>query len=228
MTTNQTAQIYDRLRGAILSLELMPGERLTERGLEGAFAASRTPVRAALLRLETEGLVQRGDRGFSVAPIDVSEIGWVAELRAALEPQAARLAIARATDDDIAHLAELVRAHEPHDRGATEAPTRGAFHERLADLSGNPLIADAVRGALTRIERTRWLDVRSPQTRERAWEEHRAIAAAIAARDADSAARLVEVHIVQTNERLVEYLGREHLGLRARGLAIRPAAGTQK
>jgi len=224
MTSNQTAQIYDRLRAAILSLELVPGERLTERGLEGQFAASRTPVRAALLRLETQGLVLRGDRGFAVAPIDLDEIGWVAELRAAVEPQAVRLAVERASDGEIAALAALFDSHDEPE----EVRANGTFHERLAELSGNPLIVETVRGALTRIERTRWLDVRSPETRARAWEEHRAVVAAISARDADSAARLVEQHILHTNERLVELLDREHPGLRARGLMIRSAFGTQK
>ncbi len=222
MNTSQTAQIYDRLRRAILSLELVPGERLTERGLEAELAASRTPVRAALLRLETEGLVQRGERGFAVAPIDLAEIGWVAELRAAVEPQAVRLAVARATDAELAGLVAMVGEQQADGVGGN-----GAFHERLAELSGNPLIVETVRGALTRIERTRWLDVRSPETRARAWEEHRAVAEALAGRDAESAARLVEAHIVHTNERLIDYLAREHPGLRARGLAIR-TGGTQK
>ena len=101
-----------------------------------------------------------------------------------------------------------------------------AFHERLAELSGNPLIVETVRGALTRIERTRWLDVRSPEARARAWDEHRAVVAAIAARDADRAARLVEDHVLNTNARLLEFLGREHPGLRARGLTIGVASGT--
>ena len=223
MPTNQTVQIYDRLRAAILSLELVPGERLTERGLEAQFAASRTPVRAALLRLETQGLVLRGDRGFAVAPIDLDEIGWVAELRAAVEPQAVRLAVARASDADIAALAALFDSHDE----PGEVRANGTFHERLAELSGNPLIVETVRGALTRIERTRWLDVRSPETRARAWEEHRAVVAAISDRDADSAARLVEEHILHTNDRLVELLARQNPGLRARGLTVHSAFGTQ-
>ena len=224
MPTNQTVQIYDRLRAAILSLDLVPGERLTERGLEGQFAASRTPVRAALLRLETQGLVLRGDRGFAVAPIDLDEIGWVAELRAAVEPQAVRLAVARASDADIAALAALFDSHDE----SGEVRANGTFHERLAELSGNPLIVETVRGALTRIERTRWLDVRSPETRARAWEEHRAVVAAISDRDADSAARLVEEHILHTNDRLVELLARQNPGLRARGLTVHSGFGTQK
>ena len=50
---SQMLQIHDQLREMILSLDLTPGERLTERWLEGHFAGSRTPIRAALARLES-------------------------------------------------------------------------------------------------------------------------------------------------------------------------------
>ncbi|TIX38987.1 MAG: GntR family transcriptional regulator, partial [Mesorhizobium sp.] len=54
---SQMQNVEKHLRGMILGLEIGPGERLTERWIESRFGASRTPVRAALLRLETEGLV---------------------------------------------------------------------------------------------------------------------------------------------------------------------------
>jgi DNA-binding GntR family transcriptional regulator len=204
MTTTQTAQIYDRLRAAILSLELAPGERLTERGLEAAFAASRTPVRAALLRLDAEGLVQRGERGFAVAPIDTVEIGQLAELREAVEVAAIRLAVERASAEDLAALVALL----DESRGSADVvPAGDAFHEQLARLSGNPLLADSVRGAMTRLARTRWLEARTAESRESAWREHRAILDAVEARDADRAAGLVADHIRGTNRRLLASLG---------------------
>jgi len=71
---SQMVQIHGQLRDMILSLDIGPGERLTERWLEGRFQGSRTPVRAALVRLEAEGLVQRDGRNWIVAPIDLGEI----------------------------------------------------------------------------------------------------------------------------------------------------------
>ncbi|MES2171553.1 MAG: GntR family transcriptional regulator [Actinomycetota bacterium] len=214
----QTAQIYDRLRAAILALELAPGERLTERGLEAAFAASRTPVRAALLRLDSEGLVQRGERGFAVAPIDTVEIGQLAELREAVEVAAIRLAVGRASADDIAALGALL----DESRGSTDAvPAGDAFHEQLARLSGNGLLADSVRGAMTRLARTRWLEARTVESRESAWREHRAIVDAVEARDADRAARLVAEHIRGTNQRLLASLGEGARHIRVTGPEIK-------
>ncbi len=98
---------YDRLRAAILSLEFVPGERLSERGLESVLGASRTPIRAALMRLENEGLTQRAGRGWQVSPIDLAEVRAVMEYREALEVAAVTLAVERATDEELAALRAL-------------------------------------------------------------------------------------------------------------------------
>jgi DNA-binding GntR family transcriptional regulator len=265
---SQTKQLYGRLRAAILALDLVPGERLTERGLEAGFAASRTPVRAALGRLDAEGLVQRDGRGWIVSPIDLAEIGSLAELREAVEGAAIRLAVERASDADIAAVAALLDGARPHGQAAADAVADavvdsavgaaadvaaataagadadadadadaatdadaehgvragGDFHEELTRLSGNPVMVDTVRGAMTRLARTRWLEVRTPAAREQAWGEHRAVLDALTARDADLAARLLTGHIRGTNQRLLEALAADSRRLRGHGLAVVPEA----
>ncbi|HHW2572397.1 TPA: GntR family transcriptional regulator, partial [Pseudomonas aeruginosa] len=72
MTVIQQAE--ERLRRLILDMEIGPGERLTERWLEGQTGASRSSIRTALVRLEAEGLVAREGRGWLVPPIDLQEI----------------------------------------------------------------------------------------------------------------------------------------------------------
>lgn len=223
--TSQTVQLFDRLRAAVLNLDLLPGEHLTERGLEAAFDASRTPVRAALMRLESEGLAQRDGRGWIVAPIDIDEIRALAELRQAVETAAVRLAATRASSAEIAALAELLECARPagdDEEGDEEAGLRagGDFHVELAALSGNAPMTDAVRGAMTRLARTRWLEVRTPESRARAWGEHRAVVEALQSGDGDGAATLLGEHIRSTNERLVGFLSGERRRLRAHGLSI--------
>jgi DNA-binding GntR family transcriptional regulator len=83
---SQLFQIHGQLREMILSLDLAPGERLTERWLEGRFEGSRTPIRAALARLESEDLVRRDGRNWMVAPIDLSELEALAEFRELWKP----------------------------------------------------------------------------------------------------------------------------------------------
>jgi DNA-binding GntR family transcriptional regulator len=216
----QSTQLYDRLRAAILALDLAPGATLTERGLESLFDASRTPARAALTRLETEGLVQREGRGWIVAPIDLGEIQALAELREAIESAAVRLSIERASDQDIDDVSARLSTSRPAFDEEEGVRAGGDFHVQLAELSGNPFMVDAVRGAMTRLARTRWLEVRSPQSREKAWDEHAAILAAVRTRNPDLAATLIAEHIRGTNERLLSFLSAEHRRLRGSGLAI--------
>jgi DNA-binding GntR family transcriptional regulator len=222
---SQTVQLFDRLRAAVLNLDLLPGERLTERGLEAAYAASRTPVRAALMRLESEGLTQRDGRGWIVAPIDLDEIKALAELREAVEAAAVRLAAVRASDADIAALSELVDSARPVGDEEQGLRAGGDFHVELAALSGNGPMTETVRSAMTRLARTRWLDVRTPESRENAWAEHRAVVEALASRDGERASSLLGRHIRSTNERLVGFLSGERRRLRAHGLAIVDGAG---
>ncbi|MGA1836388.1 GntR family transcriptional regulator [Herbiconiux sp. 11R-BC] len=217
---NQTAQLFESVRTAVLTLELAPGERLTERGLEARFEASRTPVRAALMRLESEGLVQRDGRGWIVAPLDIDEIRALAELREAVESAAVRLAAVRASGADIEALAELLESARPVADEEHGVRAGGDFHVELAQLSGNALMAEAVRGAMTRLARTRWLEVRTPEAREHAWAEHRAVVEALRERDGARAAALVSAHIRDTNERLVTFLTDERRRLRGHGVAI--------
>jgi DNA-binding GntR family transcriptional regulator len=207
--TSQTSQLYDRVRAAILALDLSPGERLTERGLEAAFAGSRTPVRAALSRLETEGLAQRDGRGWRVAPIDLGEIRALAELREAVECAAVRLAAERASDESIAAVARAIEASRPATDEEEGLRAGSDFHVLLAGLSGNTAMVETVRGAMTRLARTRWLEVRRPEARATAWAEHRAIVSALATRDAETASRLLATHIRGTNDRLLHFLSTE-------------------
>lgn len=212
----ESSGVYARLRAQILDLDRVPGSRLTERGLETELGASRTPLRAALMRLEGEGLVSRDGRAWQVSPIDLGEIAQLSELRDAVETAAARLSCARAADADIAALAAQLDGFDPG-RPTDEAVHAGTeFHVRLAALSGNAFFADAVDSAMTRLARSRWLVVRS----EEPWEEHREILRCVAARRADDAAELIHEHIVGTHARLLAALGADARMLRGRGLAI--------
>lgn len=217
---SQTTHLYERFRSAVLTLELLPGERLTERGLEERFAGSRTPVRAALMRLEAEGLVQRDGRGWVVAPIDPVEIGAIAEYREAVESQAVRLAVERASDAELDALAVLLDAARPSPDEETGIRAGDEFHVELASLCGNPFFVDAVRSSMTRLARTRWLEVRTAESREQAWREHRELLDAVQARDADRAASLSAAHVRGTNQRLLAFLTAEHRRLRGHGVSV--------
>jgi DNA-binding GntR family transcriptional regulator len=211
---------YGRLRTAILSLELIPGERISERGLESLLEASRTPIRAALMRLENEGLTQREGRGWKVTPIDLAEVRAVMEYREAVEVAAVRLAVGRAGDDELAALRTLAGTHRGCDDEESGLRDFSDFHLALVRLSRNQFLADGMAGALTRLSRIRWLGVRTPESRAGARDEHLDIARAVSARDADAAVALTVAHNHGTRERLLACLTEERRHLRGRGLAI--------
>jgi DNA-binding GntR family transcriptional regulator len=217
---SHTVVIFERLRSEILELDRMPGARLTERALETEFQASRTPVRAALMRLEAEGLVVRDGRAWQIAPINLGEIAALSELREAVESAGVRLACMRAADDDIAAVRELLDSFEPGSSNDASVNAGTEFHVELARLSGNPFFTSSVESAMTRMARTRWLEIRTDAARRQAWAEHKAIIERLSARDGDGAAQLVVEHIQGTHSRLTSALDADRRQLRARGLSI--------
>jgi len=99
----------DRIRDAILSGELSPGEKVGEVELSQVLTVSRGPVREALVRLEQEGLVvSEWHRGTTVVEFTKSDIRQLATLRLALEQMAASEASREATREDLLSLHEIV------------------------------------------------------------------------------------------------------------------------
>ncbi|MBZ9675129.1 GntR family transcriptional regulator [Mesorhizobium sp. ES1-1] len=217
---SQMQSVEKQLRHMILGLEIGPGEKLTERWIENRFGASRTPVRAALLRLETEGLVSRDGRGWSVSPINLAELEQIAVYREAVEVAALRLTCALA-DRSAVDVIEAMLESCDNDTPREEWHRVGMdFHIELARLSANEFLFRAVRDSMTRLSRARWLEVRDEAALARAWAEHRAILAAVRLGDAEEAARLLTSHIVGSRDRLVTSLANDRRGLRARGFAV--------
>jgi DNA-binding GntR family transcriptional regulator len=108
-TASLADKAYHEIRSLIVALELAPGAVIEERALMGKLGIGRTPVREALRRLAHERLVEvYPRRGMFVTGVDVRELARLSEVRAVLEPEAARLAAERATDDDRAAIAGLL------------------------------------------------------------------------------------------------------------------------
>jgi DNA-binding GntR family transcriptional regulator len=106
---------YHAIRGLIVSLALAPGALIDERALVEALGMSRTPVREALRRLAQERLVEvYPRRGMFVTGVDVRELARLSEVRAVLEPEAARWAAERATDAEREELAQLLEEIDGH------------------------------------------------------------------------------------------------------------------
>jgi DNA-binding GntR family transcriptional regulator len=108
-TVSLADQAFHAIRELIVTLELAPGAVMNERELIERLAIGRTPVREALRRLAQEQLVEvYPRRGIFVTTVDVRDLARLCEVRAVLEPEAARLAAERATQVDLDELASLL------------------------------------------------------------------------------------------------------------------------
>ncbi len=145
----------EKLREAIMAQRFRPGQRLVERDLCEQTGVSRSSVREALRHLEAEGLIERsGSRGLTVVSITAEEAQQIYEVRAAIEPEMARLFAMRATDEDFAALSTslvaLERAIETRII-ADYVEALDAFFDTLIGGSRNEVAGRVVRTLRARI-----------------------------------------------------------------------------
>jgi DNA-binding GntR family transcriptional regulator len=192
-------QVHDHLRDEIISGSLTPGTELHEVALAASFGVSRGPIREALGRLATEGLVTiRPRRGAVVRALSSEEFIEAYQVREALEMMAVRLAVPKLTEADLDAMERLVEemaelADEEDVQGFFDA--NAEFHQRFFEASGNGMLAGLyrqIRGQIDR-HRLRSLELRGELSRSVA--EHRAILSAARARDVERAVALASEHI---------------------------------
>jgi DNA-binding GntR family transcriptional regulator len=199
---------YVALRAMAMSYRFQPGQRLNEGELARELEISRTPLREAMHRLVSEGLLALvPGRGFFARPLEVKEVFDLYEARLGLEIAIVELACERATDEWLAamdlYLDDSVQVQE-------SAPVEHllqldeGFHERLAEVTGNAELLRMLRNINARIHFFRWVDMQGRRDLTQA--EHRALVAAIRARDAATASDLARVHITRRLDQIVEVM----------------------
>jgi len=203
-------RVYEALLGLIGAGVLAPGTPLDEQALAARLGVSRTPLRAAIARLAQEGLVVNLPyRGASVRRFTVAEIDGLYEVRAALEALAARKAAARMSADGLATIAALLdEGQAALAAGDVEAygQADARFHRALAEVAGNPTLTETLDGLRRRIHLFRDLANRQPGLRERTARERELILDALARRDGDGAAALLEQHIDHIRRTVLQQL----------------------
>ena len=201
---NAADSVYQTLREAIVEGRLEPGDSLIEWHVARQFGTSRTPVREALLRLETEGLAFRVPRrGLVVRQISEHEIFEVYAVRTALEALAAREAANEAMPSDISQLRwvnqRLAEAIKRADFESVPALTN-EFHQALANAAHNAMLHRFIVQAQDWTRRVGTPTVSLPGRRAAAVREHARLIDAIAGRDADTAERLAREHMATGRE----------------------------
>lgn len=146
--------VYEVLREAILSGAFSPGERLRQEALATAIGVSRLPVRAALLRLDAEGLVEfHPRRGAVVQTLTHDEITEIYELRDLLETYALRKSMQRMTPERIARLRELAEQLDAEAEGDPFVDMRVRFYRELYDAEGAPRLTELIEGLRSSVGR---------------------------------------------------------------------------
>jgi len=202
---------FFQLRKDIVEGKLAAGSKLSETGLAKRYAVSRAVVREAINRLETCHLVERrANVGARVVALSPERLVSLYQVRESLEGMAARLAAINMNDDEIADLMSLLETHlETVQSGETYYQEAGDvdFHYRIILGSKNDhLIAMLTEGIyhLIRMYRVQ-LGMAGPRVTT-AFDEHRAIAQAIANRDQELAEILMRRHILYTRNNLAKKL----------------------
>jgi DNA-binding GntR family transcriptional regulator len=149
--------VYDAVLGLLMDQVIEPGSRASIDGIARQLNVSPTPVREALARLESEGLVvKKALKGYTAAPLlDSDGLRQLFEMRRLLEPYAARNAAGELNADALQQLAELCEAMHRSGEAAHTGEDRfkdykdfanqdAEFHRLIAEHSGNALLADAI------------------------------------------------------------------------------------
>ncbi len=192
---------YEMILDAIDTGTYKPGDRLVENELAERFGVSRTPIREALQRLETQSLLTRDGRSLIVASLDHSQLAELYVVRAELEGLAAYLAAQHAAPEEIRVLREMVE----EDRqllGNPSALSRAnrRFHKQLHLASHNRYLVqqlDLVHRSMALLATT---SLAAEGRSEDAISEHDAIVSAIEVRDQDAARAALRKHISRAFE----------------------------
>jgi DNA-binding GntR family transcriptional regulator len=197
------------LREMIISGELSASEPLRQRDLAGRFGVSQTPVREALRRLESEGLVVNDPhRGATVAESRNGIVQDNSQIRAALEPLGARLAALAITDEQIAELQRLNDAmvalkgdDEPY------GELNRQFHFAIYEAAGSPMLLSMMRLLWHAMPQ----GPRVTRPHAESATQHQELIVALAAHDPERAARITQQHILST-EHLADEITRQEQG----------------
>jgi len=216
---NSGAVAYDELRRRIVMLQLQPGADLDEANLGNELGISRTPLREALVRLASEGLVTvHPNRGARVASLELTQLQEHLEAFDLVQRAATKLAALRRTDEDLEIIEKHVEAFEQATRDEdTErmVESNWELHQAIGAACGNRVIQKFYSSQLTESLRVARLAMSyeaygSVEAHDRhvseILREHRELLDALERRDAQTAERLAGSHSNLARKRVTEYI----------------------
>jgi DNA-binding GntR family transcriptional regulator len=200
-------EVYERLRGAITAGTLAPGSRVSLRSIADTFQVSTMPVREALRRLESDGLVVFGRRSITVSNLNAGQVAQIFRIRLQLESLAAEWAIEQVTDEDIADLADVLARMDRDDIGVDEWRSLNQdFHRRFYDCARSPHLLELIGRVWDKVEPFMAIYASTVDDFREAHRQHLEILAAIRARDLYALLLLTTEHAEHTSRTVTEAL----------------------
>jgi DNA-binding GntR family transcriptional regulator len=199
--------VYDMLREAITAMDIYREDadlKLDERSLAEQLGISRTPLREAIARLESDGLLEVVPRkGVYVRRKSLGEILDMIVAWAALESMAARLVTERASDAEIGSLRKIAGKYSDGELGTRISEysiDNIRFHQRILEISRNGVLKDLAEGLFLHMHAVRLRAMGEGNRLQRSVVDHAEIIEALERRDAEEASRLVREHTMKLHE----------------------------
>lgn len=193
------SQVYEYLHNKIVNGEILPGERIVEESIAKETGISRSPIREAIRRLDSDGLVSVSPRGgVRVYRPTFSDFKYLYECRLSLESTAAYYAAIRILPVQKEQLSNLMVEMEQAVRKQEVDQLRSLstnFHLLIVKLSGNPYLDKMMKQLISHLTFYRNAVLNIPKRLEEGSDEHQAIGDAIIAQDAKAAEQLMKTHI---------------------------------
>ncbi len=199
--TNLTERIYQQLKDDIFSFRLLPGDRFSENEVAERVAASRTPVREALSRLQREGFVEVSFRsGWQVKPFNFKQFEELYDVRIVLELAAVRKLCEMEPGPNLEDLKRiwLVKPEDRLEDGPSVCALDERFHEQLIEATENMEMARIHHDLTERLRIIRRIDFTQRNRIEATYDEHAKILRTIMERRADEAKSLLKTHIEES------------------------------
>lgn len=194
-------RVHERIKGEIFDFRLMPGDRFTESEVASRMQVSRTPVREALYRLESEGYLEVMFRsGWRVRPFDFQMFENLYDVRVVLEVAALRRLCEMPEQASLEELKStwLVSLQERMTDGRAVAAADEGFHATLVAATGNREMARIHHEVTERIRIIRRLDFTQERRVDATYQEHAKILRAVLQRKIDHAQLLLKAHIEES------------------------------
>ncbi|MGE3269952.1 MAG: GntR family transcriptional regulator [Chloroflexota bacterium] len=207
----QLEHAYQQLRDAIMNGVYLPNQRLIEADVTVALGVSRTTLRAALIRLHEEGLVEiEVNRGARVRAFSLDEAIQILLVREVLEGLAGVLAVQNATAEEIDNVRSIVSEMEDahlNDDVMRYSALNHRFHRSILEAAGHDIVTRFVGSLQYPLIRYQFGSILVPGRRDASLAEHQAILAALEARDAVEIERVSRLHVANVREAVLKHTG---------------------